>query len=86
MDALLAVESIVALDQQTVTAVGTNAPSCWPTWRRLSPDIREPRNTVFSQVEALVEATISGGRLQGHTDPGQGRPSMATSFCPLAAS
>lgn len=53
----LAGEIIEALDQQTVTVVGTNAATIvLPQLARMLADIRESRDTVFAQVEALVEA------------------------------
>jgi transposase len=53
----LAGEIIDALDQQTVTVVGTNAATIvLPQLARMLADIRESRDTVFTQVEALVEA------------------------------
>jgi transposase len=53
----LAGEIIEALDQQTVTVVGTNAATIvLPQLARMLADIRESRDTVFTQVEALVEA------------------------------
>ena len=53
----LAGEIIDALDQQTVTVVGTNAATIvLPQLARMLADIRESRDTVFAQVEALVEA------------------------------
>lgn len=53
----LAGEIIDALDQQTVTVVGTNAATVvLPQLARMLADIRESRDTVFAQVEALVEA------------------------------
>jgi transposase len=53
----LAGEIIDALDQQTVTVVGTNAATIvLPQLARMLADIRESRDTVFTHVEALVEA------------------------------
>jgi transposase len=53
----LAGEIIDALDQQAVTVVGTNAATIvLPQTARMLADIRESRDTVFTQVEALVEA------------------------------
>jgi transposase len=53
----LAGEIIDALDQQTVTVVGTNAVTIvLPQLARMLADIRESRDTVFTQVEAFVEA------------------------------
>lgn len=45
------------LDQQTVTLVGTNAATIGlAQLARMLADIREARDTVFTQVEALAEA------------------------------
>ena len=53
----LAGEIIDALGQQTVTVVGTNAATIvLPQLARMLADIRESRDTVFTRVEALVEA------------------------------
>lgn len=53
----LAGEIIEALDQQTVTVGGTNAATIvLPQLAGMLADIRESRDTVFTQVEALVEA------------------------------
>lgn len=53
----LAGEIIDALDQQTVTVIGANAATIvLPQLARMLADIRESRDTVFTQVEALVEA------------------------------
>ncbi|GAA1118525.1 IS110 family transposase [Arthrobacter flavus] len=53
----LAADIIAALGQQTVTVVGTNAATIvLPQLARMLAGIRESRDTVFTQVEALVEA------------------------------
>ncbi len=53
----LAADIIAALDQQTVAVVRTNgATIVLPQLARMLADIRESRDTVFTQVEALVEA------------------------------
>lgn len=53
----LAADIITALDQQTVTVVGTNAATIvLPQLARMLADIRESRDTVFTKVETLVEA------------------------------
>ncbi|MBG6185109.1 transposase [Arthrobacter sp. CAN_A214] len=52
----LAADIISALNQQTVTVVGTNAATLvLPQLARMLADIRESRDLVFAQVEALVE-------------------------------
>lgn len=53
----LAGEIIAALDQQTVTVIGTKAATIvLPRLARKLADIRESQDTVFIHVEALVEA------------------------------
>lgn len=53
----LAADIIAALDQQTVTVVGTNAATIvLPQLARMLADIRDSRDKIFTQVEALVEA------------------------------